>query len=71
MMLMKTARVLEDMKQSHDSNTLKMMMMGGKCASSLVDYVDVEIQRPVRGAGYGILLPEEKDDDDIVVNYVE
>ncbi|KAI8378289.1 hypothetical protein EDC96DRAFT_540623 [Choanephora cucurbitarum] len=69
-MLMNIVRVLEKMKKSHDNNTMKMMMEG-KCTSSLVDYVDIDIQKPVRGAGYGILLPEEKEDDDIVVNYVE
>ncbi|KAI8371944.1 hypothetical protein EDC96DRAFT_563359 [Choanephora cucurbitarum] len=63
-LLENTARVLEEMQISHEENAMKMMM-GAKSSSNLLDYVNIDIQTPQKGAGYGILLPKEY----IVVNY--
>ncbi|KAI8375757.1 hypothetical protein EDC96DRAFT_306210 [Choanephora cucurbitarum] len=65
----KSACVLEKMRKSHEENTTKMMM-GATCSFDLLEYVNVDIQRPEKGAGYGILLPEEKEEEEIVVKYV-
>lgn len=69
MLLEKTVCVLKNMKGSHDQNELKMMM-GEEALPSLLEYVDAEIQKPIKGAGYGILLPEEKEEQEVVVTYV-
>ncbi|RCI00133.1 hypothetical protein CU098_003859, partial [Rhizopus stolonifer] len=68
-MIKKTACVLKKMKESHEQNELKMMM-GEETSPSLLQFVDIDIQKPVKGAGYGILLPEEKEEQDIVIKYV-
>ncbi|KAI8077303.1 uncharacterized protein B0P05DRAFT_638008 [Gilbertella persicaria] len=68
-MIKKTACVLKKMKESHEQNELKMMM-GEETSPSLFQFVDIDIQKPVKGAGYGILLPEEKEEQDIVIKYV-
>lgn len=57
------------MKKSHAQNELKMVMMGEEALPSLLEYVDTDIQKPIKGAGYGILLPKEKEQE-VVVTYV-
>lgn len=61
MMLEKAVCVLKNMKESHDQNELKMMMMGEEALPSLLEYVETEIQKPIKGAGYGIFLLKEKE----------
>ncbi|KAG1153345.1 hypothetical protein G6F36_014582 [Rhizopus arrhizus] len=69
MMLEKAVCVLKSMKESHNQNELKMMM-GEEALSNLLEYVDTEIQKPIKGAGYGILLPKEKEEQEVFVTYV-
>lgn len=70
MKLEKAVCVLKNMKEIHDQNELKMMMMGEEALPSLLEYVDTDIQNPIKGAGYGILLPKEKEEQEVFVTYV-
>lgn len=45
-------------------------MMGQDVDSNLALMVDIDIQKPSKGAGYGILLPDEKDEDETAVQYI-
>lgn len=58
------------MKEEHDSYETQRMLEGSSSSRlSLVEMVNIEIQKPVKGEGYGILLPEEKDENDCSVRF--
>lgn len=58
------------MKEEHDSYEVQRMLKGSSSSHlSLVEMVSIEIQKPVKGEGYGILLPEEKDESDCNVQF--
>ncbi|KAI7905314.1 uncharacterized protein BX663DRAFT_541498 [Cokeromyces recurvatus] len=55
--------ILKAMKEEHDSYEIQRMLKGSSSSRlSLVEMVNTEIQKPVKGEGYGILLPEKKDE---------
>jgi hypothetical protein len=56
------------MKKEHEENEVARMM-GEDRGHSLGELVDAGIQKPVKGAGYGILLPKEKDGDEVIIKY--
>lgn len=57
------------MKEEHDRNQLRKMM-GQDIDGNLALMVDIDIQKPLKGAGYRILLPDEKDENETGVQYV-
>lgn len=62
--------ILKAMKEEHDSYETQRMLEGSSSSRlSLVEMVNIEIQKPVKGEGYGILLPEEKDENDCSVRF--
>ncbi|KAG0782582.1 hypothetical protein G6F21_011034 [Rhizopus arrhizus] len=65
MKLERVHNILKAMKEEHNNYEVQRML-GGSSRSrlSLVEMVSTEIQKPVKGEGYGILLPEEKDESD-------
>jgi hypothetical protein len=70
MKLERVHNILKAMKEEHDNYEVQRML--GGCSSSrlsLVEMVNSEIQEPVKGEGYGILLPEEKDESDCNVQF--
>ncbi|KAG1005310.1 hypothetical protein G6F57_008522 [Rhizopus arrhizus] len=66
MKLERVHNILKAMKEEHNNYEVQRML-GGSSRSrlSLVEMVSTEIQKPVKGEGYGILLPEEKDESDL------
>lgn len=59
------------MKEEHESYEVKRMLGGDDSRFSLLKLVNVEIQKPVKGEGYGILLPNEKNEDDCIVRFTD
>ncbi|KAI8365577.1 hypothetical protein BD560DRAFT_401908 [Blakeslea trispora] len=54
------------MKQEHEQYELdNLLAQNDSRQSSLSNLVDNDIQKPCKGAGYGILLPKEKNADEI------
>lgn len=45
------------------------MLGGDDSRLSLLPLVKIEIQKPVKGEEYGILLPDEKNEDDCAVRF--
>lgn len=70
MKLERVHNILKAMKEEHNNYEVQRML-GGSSRSrlSLVEMVSTEIQKPVKGEGYGILLPEEKDESDCNVHF--
>ncbi|CAO3667671.1 unnamed protein product [Rhizopus stolonifer] len=70
MKLERVHNILKAMKEEHDSYEIQRMLEGNSSSRfSLVEMVSTEIQKPVKGEGYGILLPEEKDESDCNVQF--
>ncbi|OBZ81658.1 hypothetical protein A0J61_10293 [Choanephora cucurbitarum] len=67
--LEKSCKTIEKMKEEHESFEVRVLM-GEPAQSSLLEMVDTDIKKPVKGAGYGILLPEEKGDDEVAVSFI-
>lgn len=58
------------MKEEHDSYEIQRVLEGSSSSRLLlVEMVGTEIQKPVKGEGYDILLPEEKDESDCNVQF--
>ncbi|KAI8351221.1 hypothetical protein EDC96DRAFT_448074 [Choanephora cucurbitarum] len=54
------------MKQEHEQHELEnLLAQNDSQRTSLSNLVDFDIQKPSKGAGYGILLPKEKNADEI------
>ncbi|KAI8973813.1 hypothetical protein BDF20DRAFT_805005, partial [Mycotypha africana] len=51
--------VLKAMKEEHDSYQVGRMLRGDDSRRSLVEMVNVDIQKPIKGEGYGVVLPDE------------
>ncbi|KAI8370260.1 hypothetical protein BD560DRAFT_489820 [Blakeslea trispora] len=64
-----TCRTINKMKQEHDSFEVRRLM-GQKVESSLYDMVNTDLKKPIKGTGYGILLPEEASDNEISIQYI-
>ncbi|KAG1290354.1 hypothetical protein G6F66_008720 [Rhizopus arrhizus] len=45
-------------------------LMGEDVQSNLSEMVNTKIEKPVKGAGYGILLPKEKDEDELSIRFI-
>lgn len=71
MKLERVHNILKAMKEEHDSYEVQRMLGGSSSSShlSLVEMVATEIQKPVKGEGYGILFPEEKDESGCNVQF--
>lgn len=54
-------------KEEHD-NSVKLMVEDVQ--SNLSEMVNTEIEKSLKGAGYGILLPEEKDKDELSIRFI-
>ncbi|KAG1454166.1 hypothetical protein G6F46_007552 [Rhizopus delemar] len=62
--------ILKAMKEEHDSYEIQRVLEGSSSSRLLlVEMVGTEIQKPVKGEGYDILLPEEKDESDCNVQF--
>lgn len=59
------------MKQEHEQYEVQRMLGGTESRTSLVEMVNVDLQKPVKGDGYWILLPEEKDENNCSVEFVD
>lgn len=71
MKLERVHKILKDMKEEHDNYEIQRMLEGSSSSRlSLVEMVSTEIQKPVKGEGYGILLPEEKDESNCDVQFI-
>lgn len=72
-----TVRTREDGQASqkneneYNSYEFERMLGSGDACKSLSKMVNNEIQRPVQGAGFGTLLPKEKDDEESVVTFIK
>ncbi|KAG1442993.1 hypothetical protein G6F56_010840 [Rhizopus delemar] len=72
MKLERVHNILKTMREEHDSYEIQRMLEGSSSSRlSLVEMVSTEIQKPVKGEGYGILLPEEKDESDCNVQFTK
>ncbi|ORE03635.1 hypothetical protein BCV72DRAFT_28163 [Rhizopus microsporus var. microsporus] len=58
--LERTNNVLKAMKEEHESYKVERMLNDDESRCSLLEMVNIDIQKPVKGEGYGILLPEGK-----------
>lgn len=63
--------IIKEMKEEHDHFLIKRMMNNNEIRKSLNTLIDLEIEKPVRGTEYGILLPTEKDGDEENVSFVK
>lgn len=52
------------MKEEHEEYEIGRMLGGDELRPSLVDLVNVEIQKPEKGKWFGILLLKEKQKSD-------
>lgn len=70
MKLERVHNILKAIKEEHGSYEIQRML-GGSSSSRLllVELVITEIQKSVKGEGYGILLPEEKDESSCNVQF--
>ncbi|KAG2204545.1 hypothetical protein INT47_012604 [Mucor saturninus] len=59
------------MKQEHGQHEVQRMPGGTESRTSLVEMVNLDIQKPVKGDRYVILLPEEKDERNCSVKFVD
>ncbi|KAG1001893.1 hypothetical protein G6F57_013586 [Rhizopus arrhizus] len=69
--LEKTVKTLKKMKKEHNSYEFERMLGSDDARESLSKMVNSKIQRPIQGAGFGILLSEEKDDEESVVRFIK
>lgn len=67
--LERSAEIVRRMKEEHGHNQLRKMMCQD-IDGNLALMVDIDIQKPLKGVGYGILLPDEKDEDETGVQYI-
>lgn len=57
------------MKEEYDNSVVRKLM-GEDVQSNLSEMVNTEIKKPTKSAGYGILLPEEKDEDELSIRFI-
>lgn len=69
MKLEHATEVLKMMKKEHESYEVLRMLGCDDSRSSLLDMVNIDIPKPLKGQGYGILLPNEKEDSESTVIY--
>ncbi|KAG0890719.1 hypothetical protein G6F34_012287 [Rhizopus arrhizus] len=69
--LEKTVKTLKKMKKEHNSYEFERMLGSDDARESLSKMVNSDIQRPIQGAGFGILLSEKKDDEESVVRFIK
>lgn len=69
MKLERANNVLKAMKEEHESYEVGRMLNGDELRRSLHEIVNIDIQKPVKGERYGILLPEEKNESDCSVRF--
>ena len=60
------------MKEEHDDYKLQQMFQRSSSSRlSLVEIVGTDIQKPVKGEGYGILLPAEQDESEYDIPFTD
>lgn len=58
------------MKEEHEEYSLqKVLLSASESRTSLSTLLKLDIQKPVKGSGYNLLLPEENDEEQSSVRY--
>ncbi len=57
------------MKEEHDDSAIRKLM-GEDVQSNLSEMINTKIEKSVKDAGYGILLPEEKEKEELSIRFI-
>lgn len=69
-MLENPIKVIKTMKEEHEEYSLqKILSSGAESRTSLSTLLKLDIQKPVKGSGYNLLLPDEYDEEQSSVRY--
>ncbi|RCH81236.1 hypothetical protein CU098_004429 [Rhizopus stolonifer] len=62
--------IIKTMKEEHEEYSLqKVLLNTNENRTPLSTLLKVDIQKPVKGSGYNLLLPEENDEDESPIRY--
>jgi hypothetical protein len=61
--------VVQKLKQEHEEYEVGRFLGGDTNRVPLTTMVNNDLERPVAGSGFGVLLPEEKDGAEGVIAY--
>jgi hypothetical protein len=67
--LEKSGNVVKKMKEEHDDSAIRKLM-GEDVQSNLSEMINTKIEKSVKDAGYGILLPEEKEKEELSIRFI-
>lgn len=70
MPLERTVEIVKEMKKEHGEYEIAVMIGTKDGIPSLMSLVNQEIQKPIHGIGYGLLLSVEKDEEEVSVHFV-
>lgn len=70
MPLERTVEIVKEMKKEHEEYEIVVMIGTKDGRPSFMSLVNQEIQKPTHGIGYGLLLPVEKDEEEVSVHFV-